>query len=252
MSLIFHLLSTVWSEGYLSISVPRLSPRPVSNPPNGHDTLFTLAYAYAARCDRSKHIHILFFIAFERHTSYLLASDLHDGVEPLVMETIYALHSVTSHVNKASALANAIPCGQQTRDLLEYPDSGMHKCVVAASKKFMTERLEPFGGMAWGLILTPKSETEGGYEIEEGGWRILSWLVEVWLKDEEQCQEGEFVSRIRSPDRAEPTCRSRSCRGVANASSATWPDLVSHVPDDRPPIDAPRRRIWRRISLHRR
>jgi len=53
----------------------------------------------------------------------------------------------------------------------------------------MAERGEQFGGMVWGLILTGRAESQNEYKIEDGGWRVLAWLVELWRKDKQD--EGD-------------------------------------------------------------
>jgi hypothetical protein len=140
----------------------------------------------------SKHIHVLFFIIFERHAKYLLAADIHDTrsgrPEPLVTEAIYILARISLNVNHASSLADAIPSGQRMWELLDYDVDP--RSVFEGAKAFMMERVEPFGGTVWGLVLTPtSSKSKDEYEIEAGGWRILAWLVDLWSKDSEDSEE---------------------------------------------------------------
>ncbi|KAG7530622.1 hypothetical protein FFLO_04924 [Filobasidium floriforme] len=140
----------------------------------------------------TKHIHVLFFIIFERHAKYLLAADEHDArsgrPEPLVTEAIYTLARISLNVNHASSLADAIPSGQRMSELLDYDVDP--RSVFEGARTFMMERVEPFGGTVWGLVLTPaSSKSKDEYEIEAGGWRILAWLVDLWSKDAEDSEE---------------------------------------------------------------
>jgi hypothetical protein len=140
----------------------------------------------------SKHIHVLFFIIFERHAKYLLAADVHDArsgrPEPLVTEATHTLARISLNVNHASSLADAIPSGQRMSELLDYDVDP--RSIFEGAKAFMVERVEPFGGTVWGLVLTPaSSKSTDEYEIEAGGWRILAWLVDLWSKDAEDSEE---------------------------------------------------------------
>jgi hypothetical protein len=85
-------------------------------------------------------------------------------------------------------LADAIPSGQRMSELLDYDVDP--RSIFEGAKAFMVERVEPFGGTVWGLVLTPaSSKSTDEYEIEAGGWRILAWLVDLWSKDAEDSEE---------------------------------------------------------------
>lgn len=103
-------------------------------------------------------------------------------------EATLTLARISLNVNQASSLADAIPSGQRISELLDYDVDP--RSVFEGAKAFMVERVEPFGGTVWGLVLTPaSSKSMDEYEIEAGGWRILAWLVDLWSKDAEDSEE---------------------------------------------------------------
>jgi hypothetical protein len=144
------------------------------------------------------------------------------------------------NVNHASSLADAIPSGQRISELLDYDVDP--RSVFEGAKAFMVERVEPFGGTVWGLVLTPaSSKSTDEYEIEAGGWRILAWLVDLWSKDSEDSEHptdkgesGEYF-HTTSPLLYHPVAYHSTLRidsGVGYVTNSTRTHFVFGFPHD--------------------
>lgn len=145
-----------------------------------------------------RHMHVLFLIALNEHSEHLLpfARVINQDHDAIIRDAIFCLHGILSRLKRPISLASCLP-RWHPESILPASSAQPRANGVFAGADALLKRCEGiYRGSIWGLIVS--GNTNHDYEITEGSWNLLEWLVEVWRRDseDEQSKVGSGISTM--------------------------------------------------------
>jgi hypothetical protein len=183
-------------------------------------------------------MHVLFLIALDQHTEHLLpfARIINQDHDAIIRDAIFCLYGILSRLRRSASLASCIPRWHSESTLPATSTQAQATGVFAGTDALLKRCEGVYRGSIWGLIVSGNANDD--YEITEGSWNLLAWLVEVWRRDakdrQSEFESGTFSSRFSTADlRLRKLKENTSSRHLDNARIAAGPGYDAILPNDR-------------------
>ena len=138
-------------------------------------------------------MHVLFLIALDEHTEQLLpfARVINQDHSAIIRDATFCLYGILSRLRRPASLASCIPRWHPESTLPAISAEAQATGVFAGTAALLKRCEGVYRGSIWGLIVS--GDANDGYEITEGSWNLVGWLVEVWRRDAED-EQSKFAS----------------------------------------------------------
>jgi len=184
-------------------------------------------------------MHVLFLIALNEHTEHLLpfARIVNQDHDAIIRDAIFCLYGILSRLKRPVSLASCIP-RWHPESIMPAPSSQPQATGVFLGADALLRRCEGvYRGSIWGLIVS--GNTNHDYEITEGSWNLLGWLVEVWRRDSEdeksKVDSGTQFSQCSPAGmRSGMLKENKTSRHLDNACIAIGSGCDALLPNDHP------------------